>query len=78
MEHTSELLHVSFYFSRSEDTIVLVDEIICSRVFGFLAFDFCRFCVVIRGFHPRHNSQWPPTSNDFLYQILSITFIFLS
>ena len=21
----------------------------------FLAFDFCRFCVVIRFFHPRHN-----------------------
>ena len=23
----------------------------------FLAFDFCRFCVVIRFFHPRHNGQ---------------------
>ena len=44
----------------------------------FLAFDFCRFCVVIRVFHPRHNGQWPPTSKDFLSQILSITFIFLS
>ena len=22
-----------------------------------LAFDFCRFCVVIRFFHPRHNGQ---------------------
>ena len=44
----------------------------------FLAFDFCRFCVVIRFFHPRHNGQWPPTSKDFLSQILSITFIFLS
>ena len=31
----------------------------------FLAFDFCRFCVVIRFFHPRHNGQWPPTSKDF-------------
>ena len=54
----------------------------------FLAFEFCRFCVVIRCFHPRHNGQWPPTSNDFytrsytlqyfliegfIYQILSIT-----
>ena len=28
-------------------------------------FDFCRFCVVIWFFHPRHNSQWPPTSKDF-------------
>ena len=45
----------------------------------FLALDFCRFCVVIRFFHPRHNGQWPPTSNDFfLSQIVSITFIFLS
>ena len=43
-----------------------------------LAFDFCRFCVVIRFFHPRHNGQWPPTSKDFLFQILSITFIFRS
>ena len=40
----------------------------------FLAIDFCRFCVVIRFFHPRHNGQWPPTSKDFLSQILSITF----
>ena len=31
----------------------------------FLAFDFCRFCVIIRFFHPRHNGQWPPTSKDF-------------
>ena len=31
----------------------------------FLAFDLCRFCVVIRFFHPRHNGQWPPTSKDF-------------
>ena len=31
----------------------------------FLAFDFCRFCVVIRSFHPRHNGQWPMTSKDF-------------
>ena len=44
----------------------------------FLAFDFCRFCVVIRFFHPRHNGQWPPTLKDFLSQILSITFIFQS
>ena len=45
--------------------------------FCFLAFDFCRFCVVIRFFHPSQNGQWPPTSKDFLSQILSITFIFL-
>ena len=34
--------------------------------FGFcLAFDFCRFCVVIRFFHPRHNGQWPTILKDF-------------
>ena len=33
--------------------------------FCFLAFDFCRFCMVIHFFHPRHNGQWPPTSKDF-------------
>ena len=44
----------------------------------FLAFDFCRICVVIRFFHPRHNGQWPPTSTDFLSQMLSITIILLS
>ena len=43
----------------------------------FVAFDFCRFCVVIRFFHPHHNGQWPPTSKDYLSQILSISFIFL-
>ena len=31
----------------------------------FLAFDFFRFCVVFRFFHPCHNGQWPPTLKDF-------------
>ena len=31
----------------------------------FLESDFCRFCVAIRFFHPRHNGQWPSTSKDF-------------
>ena len=33
--------------------------------FLFLAVDFCRFCVLIRFFHPRQYVQWPPTSKDF-------------
>ena len=37
----------------------------CFLFFVFLAFDFWRFCVVNCFFHPRHNSQWPPTSKDF-------------
>jgi len=40
------------------DTILLY-------LFIFLAFDCCRFCVVIRFFHPHHNGQWPPISKDF-------------
>ena len=37
-----------------------------TKIFSFfLEFDFCRFCVVVRFFHPRHNGQWPPTLNDF-------------
>ena len=38
---------------------------VCCFSVGCLAFDFCRYCVVIRFFHPRHNAQWPPTSKDF-------------
>ena len=45
---------------------------------NFLAYDFCRFCVVIWFFHPCHNGQWLSTSKDFLSQILSIIFIFPS
>ena len=52
--------------------------VFCCCCFVFLAFDFCRFCVAIRFFHPRHNGQYPPISKDFLSKILSITFIFLS
>ena len=43
-----------------------VKRVIAATLHVFLAFDFCRFCVVIRFFHPRHNGQWPPTSKDFL------------
>ena len=44
--------------------------------FGFfLAFNFCRFCVIIRFFHPRHNSQWPPTSKDFYPRFYPLYFL---
>ena len=33
--------------------------------FFFFGFDFCRFCVIIRFFHARHNGQRPSTSKDF-------------
>ena len=39
---------------------------VCLFIFYiFLTFDVCRFCVVIRFFHPRHNGQLLPTSKDF-------------
>ena len=44
--------------------------------FFFLAFYF--LSVVIVFVHPRHNGQWPLISKEFISQILSITFIFLS
>ena len=62
-------------------TLVTVIKGFCFHVSSyclFLAFNFCRFCVVIRLFHPRYNGQWPPTSTDFLSQILPITLFFLS
>ena len=43
----------------------------------FLAFDFCRFCVVIRFFHPRHNSQWPLTSMDFYIRSYSLHYFLI-
>ena len=35
----------------------LTTGVLNSLCVGLLAFDFCRFCVVIRVFHPRHNGQ---------------------
>ena len=44
--------------------------------FYFFSFRLVRFCVVTQFFHPLHNGQW--YRRNFLSQILSITFIFLS
>ena len=52
------------------------DDVVSSFFFSFfLAFDFCRFCVVIRFFSSP--PQRPMTSDfeGFLYQILSITLL---
>ena len=50
----------------------------CRHSLLFLFFS-VRLLSVLHGhsvFHPCHNGQWPPTSKDFLSQILTITFIF--
>ena len=50
----------------TKQKLCFLKVVICqSNIDAFLAFDFCRFCVVIRYFHPRHNGQRPPTSKDF-------------
>ena len=54
-------LHIYFNWLN----IILYSLSFQETFFFFLAFDFCRFCVVIRFFHPRHKGQWPPTSKDF-------------
>ena len=36
--------------------------------FFFLAFDFCRFCIVIRFFHPHRNVHMTSDFEGFLYQ----------
>ena len=53
--------------------LIMLYTITCNFLFFiFLAFDFCRFCVVIRFLSP---PQRPMTTDfeGFLYQILSIT-----
>ena len=72
------LIYVGVHLYRSRSFLIFIFLFFYLFYIYFLAFDFCRFCVVIRFFHPHHNGQWPPTSKDFLSQILSITFIFLS
>ena len=62
-------IHSHFLSKRSE---------IHNLIVYFKKISFWGFCVVICFFHPRHNGRWPPTLKDFLSQILSITFIFLS
>ena len=54
------LLYFYLKFDNYQNIILRVNN-----VGIFLAFDFCRFCVIIRFFHPRHNGQWYPTSKDF-------------
>ena len=53
-------------------------EISTSPAYSFFVFFSVRLLSVLHGhsgFSSRHNVQWPPTSKDFLSQILSITFI---
>jgi len=62
------ILNTSFWsYYGKESTLFIVQRSTCvgsAWSFGF--------------FHSRHNGQWPPTSKDFLSQILSIICIVLS
>ena len=56
--------------------IVIISKKNILPIFIFLAFDFCRFCMVIWFCHPRHNGQWPPISiPDFIHYILFYFFL---
>ena len=66
--HTSmfSIIHHNSSYHMNENLITC--KRVCILVFGvgdFLAFDYCRFCLVIRFFHPRHNGHRPQTSKDF-------------
>ena len=55
-----------------------IEGIIANFLFIFvLPFDFCRFCVVIRFFHPSHNGQWPLTSKDFYTRFYSLHYFLI-
>ena len=60
-------------------SLVLASCLFCRHVryftFFVLAFDFCRFCVIIRFVHPRHNGQRPPTSKDFYPRFYPLHFL---
>ena len=57
--------------------VKLFMNVLCSLSLSLGVIFSVPFLSVLRGhsfFHFRHNGQWPPTSKDFLSQILSITF----
>ena len=62
-----DLQHVLIYHNNLNSTSLQREwgKLLGVFLFFFLAFDFCRFCVVIRFFHPRHNGQCPLTLTDF-------------
>ena len=67
------LNQVYYIYTKKSETLLKKKNDL--KIFSVRLLSVLRF---IRFFHPRHNGQWPPTSKDFLSQILSITFIFLS
>ena len=77
------LLYCSAYLFKQTFAIpgsfFMVTSFFCvfSFFFLFLTFDFCRFCVVIRFFHPLHNYQWPPTSKDFYTRSYSLHYFLI-
>ena len=63
-------LCITFTTKKSETLLKKKNDL---KIFSVRHLSVLRF---IRFFHPRHNGQWPPTSKDFLSQILSITLYF--
>ena len=45
---------------------------VISVVVVFLAFDFCRFCVVISFFHPRHNRMFGAKQGHYWYHFYNV------
>ena len=72
LKHMAKTLHRALLFCDMKQ-LLPEHKTVVSFLFVFLAFDFCRFCVVIRFFS--FPPQRPMTSDfeGYLHQILSIT-----
>ena len=77
----AKYLFVFVHHIKMHGTPLSIEHSTCTnhfRLFIFLTFNFCQFCVVIFLIYPRHNGQGHPTSKNFLSPILSITLFYLN
>ena len=68
--HISSHQHQPQYQTLRQSITSDLPSLVCKNTYVvcflfFLPFNFCRLCVVIRFFHPRHNDHRSPTSKDF-------------
>jgi len=68
--HISSHQHQPQYQTLRQSITSDLPSLVCKNTYVvfflfFLPFNFCRLCVVIRFYHPRHNGHRPPTSKDF-------------